>query len=1109
DEIKRQRACALLPQKATLYFPAYDVDAHYSGNYGCKPEKDVVYFNDEKLGTLNGDDGIWQLQKFSIPFDKINFPEAPGGAGFNELRIVVDIDNEESFWCTKIDWLALTFFAPRPVLMVHGWCSDGSAWNVMQKNLSEKFGIPSETIDLDGAGSIQKNGYMIAEFLNYSCSYGSMGMKWFYGAKSFNIMAHSKGGLDARFYVSGHGMRAKNIRYVMQIATPNGGCYLADCFYKNNGLTWKEQLIYDLGAVGIKISKATFSLCQENMAAFNVRHPLTKSNAVINVLAGQITEVLDSLSLLEKSRLKVFQNLGSTSYHYDPDRTPIWDLSKNGDGIVSVKSAHALNNAVPESPLLSPYANHIDIKEKLAERCLDCYKEQLCEVVKPGYTGKKEAASDDLVNTERYGENVSQDVRGEQPNEEVEWSASDNGENGTLFAKNIFVAPAERKRVFFSITEDQNLVLTIMQATRSLGLELVTPSGSVITPMNHPDYFLYSEDAAEEGEVFDIGIFGMDSHFVQIDIPKALSGEYQLTLDGKELAESKIYYFFTKDETDSWKIEARLQKKNVLREEPFVIESRVMDAGNVLKCSDYSISCQVRKCNSFEEECTAVVLADQGSGVDKIAGDGVYTGAVMATQGGFYDFFLTATKKGLRGVSAERSLALMGSWSGNNAAISSLEEEYVDENENGLYDILRVRGKITVEEAGEYCVDAELFADNDTSIVQEVCSLTCDSAGTWDVSFDFSGETIFEKRISGPYLFRNVKISQRSGSLLMTLLESDLELETQAKSYLEFEHQPLYFLQTGTENMIDEDHDGYYDRIEIITNLLVADGYDSYYTWSANLLAEDDTVVGNAYNSGYLSETMDINSPESIALTFSCDQIEAGHYRGPFKIQMVTLENQYTRSVTAYACNYETKAYSPFDFVKDVNIVDVTDQVKMLNESSTINYATGALKMNFLLKNVNQPTDKALDLVFRLALPSDSKNRLGRIDGKTESGVEYMDVTSEVEEQLLKTGNMDYKFDQGEEVVIQADVFSNDRSIPEIQLYSFWADPPAEESTLPKNYFLDENNDMQISDWEILRGVDLWYNQRLNDENLLQLIHFWQSGGYQRNEEKQCFESKE
>ncbi|MFA6816486.1 MAG: hypothetical protein WCS73_09355, partial [Lentisphaeria bacterium] len=41
DEIKRQRACALLPQKATLYFPAYDVDAHYSGNYGCKPEKDV------------------------------------------------------------------------------------------------------------------------------------------------------------------------------------------------------------------------------------------------------------------------------------------------------------------------------------------------------------------------------------------------------------------------------------------------------------------------------------------------------------------------------------------------------------------------------------------------------------------------------------------------------------------------------------------------------------------------------------------------------------------------------------------------------------------------------------------------------------------------------------------------------------------------------------------------------------------------------------------------------------------------------------------------------------------------------------------------------------
>nr|MBA2749441.1 hypothetical protein [Tatlockia sp.] len=87
---------------AHLTMPAYDID--FSDR-----ELDEVYFNGHKLDTpLQGSNGTWQENEFTIPIEWVKFPTARGVNGEkpiaaeNEIR--VDIDTRGEGWCASIDW---------------------------------------------------------------------------------------------------------------------------------------------------------------------------------------------------------------------------------------------------------------------------------------------------------------------------------------------------------------------------------------------------------------------------------------------------------------------------------------------------------------------------------------------------------------------------------------------------------------------------------------------------------------------------------------------------------------------------------------------------------------------------------------------------------------------------------------------------------------------------------------------------------------------------------------------------------------------------------------------------------------------------------------------
>ncbi|MBK7705876.1 MAG: alpha/beta hydrolase [Acidobacteria bacterium] len=123
--------------------------------------------------------------------------------------------------------------------------------------------IVAAVATLDPCGTIEVNGDRLKTEIDK--------MRSRLKVDKINILAHSKGGLEAR-YADSKGYE-KYISQIIQLGTPNGGSFLAD--YRPPGWRWGCP------------AEITDQLTTESMAAFNVAYP-AGSSVDYTVLAGDI-----------------------------------------------------------------------------------------------------------------------------------------------------------------------------------------------------------------------------------------------------------------------------------------------------------------------------------------------------------------------------------------------------------------------------------------------------------------------------------------------------------------------------------------------------------------------------------------------------------------------------------------------------------------------------------------------------------------------------------------------------------------------------------------------------------------------------------------------------
>ncbi len=182
------------------------------------------------LGTLQGSFlGDWQNYELDVPIEHVRFPDDPcpgqipaGLCG----RSIVPQANEVSFVfigsslpvTVTVDWMSLRpkrgpDLAARPIMLVHGWDGSVDSW---QPDSAWPAGLrardlPFHIIEIAPDGRVSDNGAEITQRVS--------DLTERFGVERINIVAHSKGGVDAREHVRHH----DDVEILVMIATPNGG----------------------------------------------------------------------------------------------------------------------------------------------------------------------------------------------------------------------------------------------------------------------------------------------------------------------------------------------------------------------------------------------------------------------------------------------------------------------------------------------------------------------------------------------------------------------------------------------------------------------------------------------------------------------------------------------------------------------------------------------------------------------------------------------------------------------------------------------------------------------------------------------------------------------
>lgn len=214
--------------EARLVLRVWDVDEECEP--GRLPERDYVHINGhlchrDESGTgghLTGADGSWSIWKFEIPVEWFEDGwiqtatwrgdgEAPL-PGINDIRI--DIDANLAGWAVMCDWGKLEITGVRPALLVHGLTGSRDSWSdfrtYIEGGLCECARVPSR-------------GWVSANSQRVAAEFDSMLVA--FGVDRANLIAHSKGGLDSRYWMASD---YAPVDHFVMLGTPNHGSEYAN-----------------------------------------------------------------------------------------------------------------------------------------------------------------------------------------------------------------------------------------------------------------------------------------------------------------------------------------------------------------------------------------------------------------------------------------------------------------------------------------------------------------------------------------------------------------------------------------------------------------------------------------------------------------------------------------------------------------------------------------------------------------------------------------------------------------------------------------------------------------------------------------------------------------
>jgi uncharacterized repeat protein (TIGR02543 family) len=813
-----------LPKTVTLKMIVFDVDE-------AEGEVDEVTINGQCFqgSRFHGADETWSLNSFSIPTSIINLPSAPGNRAMNTVSIDISIGDPGS-WVTEVDWAALEIPAPPPVVISHGvkdsavgnaaWYAFLNSENGMKdlKAEVEALGLPVETFSYgaNGFNSISAGATQLATAIS--------GAKSKYKVDKVTILCHSMGGLKARHYTTEIDPDAQSVDRVIQIATPNGGSGVAE-------LRWLLGPIWQ-SVVGV-VNPASWELSENHMANYNSRHPLNRGVKYL-VLAG---------------------NNGNKWYSFNESN---W--FGPGDGFVSVKSAHTMVPAHPQSPVKDSRATHgglVTANSGMVHEVISKYlREDLLEPKHPD--GTRYA----------YGNTVSLDDAISALDESLATYAVATATVGS--GKTSFDIP------FQIAAETQGEAsVSFVSAEKVEIASIRSPSGIVYSPNDDRISVSSNEEVT------------------MIDIASAEAGTWTVTATRASGESALPYAVVVKEKESKISLGGDFVMGTVRVGSSFVLELRPTDNGAALTALSGSLS--VISPDGTEQN---VSLSD--------VGNGLYRATFQATQTGTY---LATAKMTISGTQYVRTFS--GTAHASNAAFGSLTDVGpVDDDGDGLYDRLSVSGTISgVDSSASYRVFAQLADQNGSNVVWAATTI---KNGANSFRLDFDGADIYGYGPATKYTVSTLRLFEQSDDYEAGIDSRDGAVVFNRVTWTDFTHPFVAVTGTGTDTIIPPSATSSTGAFRVGMDLSYDASVAGTYEYSVTLKTRNGALLGTAYGTVRLPVATGVATTR-LQLSFSAAAIAASGVNGPYLVKDLLLWN--STYYFAPAGEYTTHAQRASDFV--------------------------------------------------------------------------------------------------------------------------------------------------------------------------------------------------
>lgn len=891
----------IVSAKGHLQLLVWDVDEDYSGTEFVR-EIDKVYLNGHYIGNLSGANETWSVSRLDFDVRYLKFAQPTCGeygdvGGYqhldachtaptpvqNTIRIDIDTGNTtvEEPWAVEVDWSAISFEAARPILFVHGkgGSNNGGGYDYWDKydgqyyfNFRGKFsadGFLTAITEnrLGGEAFIAENASRLKLIISE--------LKTRYGVRQINIVAHSKGGLDSRGYISDSSLNSANdVAALVTLASPHHGSYLADVGEDQPKLA---------GLLGNPYTDAVHDLTEIYVnETFNPSHPARQGVRYYAVAAdagqdywyGRDIPVWQIMSLPDAG-----QRVGA----------PIawlllrWSGEYKGENDFMVTLDSARWDGIPGHSSNSYYLGTYNLNHhsvRAAERQVGEEDATIANLVK-GVLDIKSGSSGSWMQTQVI-----------QSTSNTQKQSSSASNLGILDGS---IAQGQILDQSVGIDSTTYASFSLLWQNGDLYLNLVAPDGTVITPSTTITTVAYAEDrtgsalnAVMSGKacIYNVVNPQPGQWMVQVAAATTLPDGYAewvlLTTQDSPVALS-----LTTDQ--SW------HKLN----DVVTLAATVMDGTTPLLSTD--VRAVIVAPSGITQSLT---LLDNGLDGDVSANDGVYSNQFTAIESGTYRF--SADAVGTTGGIAFRRTALVELPVGSAvAAFGTGYSDYgVDTTSDGLYDILRINVPVNITTTGQYGLMGVLYDSENVEMGRADTTLSLTASNTV-VPLDFDGNVIAAQGGQGAFILRDVRLIDKSTAAPLQVDFLSDACTTQNYSNAQFQRAPIALTGNSADHGVDTNDNGRYDVLTMTVEVYIQQ--TGVYTWNARLVDMNDAEFGWSGNSDHLSA-----GNNALSFAFNGRAISERQIDGPYYLKDLALwgSDSYVSAIQVAA----TSAYSYTQF---------------------------------------------------------------------------------------------------------------------------------------------------------------------------------------------------